>query len=179
MTVFIPQIYFLGDGICFILTLPSPHLQGSRWLEVLEDSYPTENSNSAAEISFPLEALYVPPCPTCPQQYLLSVQTWLTCCIPGSEGGGHEGKCWKVGVDDPQGNQSVSIKRKVKANKNSRLHYYEITAACAVLGQLCLSFSNSMMSCLRRGTYSSSYPLRSALHADRQYLHQVSSTDIC
>ena len=26
LTFFIPQIYFLGDGICFILTLPSPDL---------------------------------------------------------------------------------------------------------------------------------------------------------
>ena len=55
----------------------------------------------------------------------------------------------------------------------------EISVACAVLGQLCLSFSNSMMSCLRRSTCSSSYSLRSALRADRQHLHQVSSTDIC
>lgn len=158
---------------------PPPTSRTARWLKVLEDSYPTENSNSAADISFPFEALYVPPCPTCPQQYLLSVQTWLTCCIPGSEGGGHEGKCWKVGVDDLQGNQSMSIKRKVKANKSTRLHYYEISAACAVLGQLCLSFSNSMMSCLRRNICSSSYSLRSALRADRQCLYQLSSTDIC
>lgn len=148
---------------------PPPTSRTARWLEVLEDSYPTGNSNSATEISFR---------PTCPQQYLLSVQTWLTCCIPGSKGGGHEGKCWKVGVDDPQGNQSVSIKRKVKANKSTRLHYYDSSASCGVLDQLCLSFSNSMMSCLR-STCSSSYSLRSALLADRQYLHQVSSTDIC
>ena len=60
LTFSIPQIYFPGDSVCIILASPPPGQQDG-W-RLWRTPLPLEIPTFLPEISFPLEALYVPPC---------------------------------------------------------------------------------------------------------------------
>lgn len=172
LTFSIPQIYSL---VTVFASSWLPHPQGIKTAGGYGDSSPTGNSNSPPRnfISFwgimSLLAQFMSTtvysvCPDLTHRLQPGIQGWRSA-IHISEAWG---KVLGGGCRCPTGKSERVTGRKVKGNKSTILHYRELSASCAVLGQLCFSFSNPMMNCLRRRTTSSSiYSIRSTQCADR------------
>lgn len=134
----------------------------ARGLVALAGSCPAGNSASSQKISFSLEKR-IPPCPICLPRTLRSGLTCLTCSTLGSSSGVQEStsqKYWGrvVGRQMQILHKEIRVQLLEKMRGNQELHQ-ELSVSWAVVWSIVSSsFSDSVMSYLRRSTSSAFHP---------------------